>query len=88
MKAATWFIAITAIAFSAWQPANAGHYGRRYEIAPVSFSQERGSAGKILVLDQRTGALWTWSENEGTAYAGMLAVNQAGSFARIIEVSR
>jgi hypothetical protein len=88
MKAAICWIVCAGVVVAASQPALAGHDARRYQIVRTLSAPERGSAGTIVVLDRRTGDLWTWSENEGTAYAGMLATNQPGSFARIIAVDR
>jgi len=79
---------VTGAILAACQPAMAGSRHGRYQIIQTSFPQQAGDGGKIVILDRRTGNLWTWSEAEGTSYVGILATNQAGSFARIIQIAR
>jgi len=88
MRAAICSMAVTGLLVSAAQPAFAGEYGARYQIVQTSSDHDRSRTAKIVMLDRRTGDLWTWSERDGTAYAGILAVNRPGSFARIIVVDR
>lgn len=43
--------------------------------------------GKVLILDRKTGQIWTWSEQSMAVYSGQVFPLQSnGSFARIIHV--
>ena len=43
--------------------------------------------GKVLILDRKTGQIWTWSEKSMAVYSGQIfPITADGSFARIIHV--
>lgn len=45
--------------------------------------------GQVLILDRKTGQMWTWSEKSLAVYSGQIfpiVPNGDGSFARIIHV--
>jgi len=70
------------------QAATAGSDHGRYKIVPYPVSQN-GGPEKVVILDQRTGTLWSWSEAEGTSYLpGILQPGNPAAFARIIHVGR
>ena len=69
-------------------PAAAGPHDGRYKIVPFPVAQN-GGPQKVVILDQRTGTLWGWSEAEGTSYLSrVLDPGNPGAFARIIHVDR
>jgi hypothetical protein len=88
MKATILFaIAITAM-LSGSHAATADSAHRRYRIVPFPVAQN-GAAEKIVILDQSTGTLLTWSAAEGASYLpGFLKLGNPAGFARIIDVSR
>jgi len=88
MRSVLYFaIAMSAI-MGGSQAATAGSDHGRYKIVPYPVSQN-GSSEKVVILDQRTGTLWTWSEAEGTSYVpGILQPGNPAAFARIIHVGR
>lgn len=88
MKATILFaIAITAT-LSRSHAATADSAHQRYRIVPFPVGQN-GGAEKIVILDQRTGTLLTWSAAGGTSYLpGFLKLGNPPGFARIIDVYR
>lgn len=80
-------IVISALMSSSY-PAAAGSHDRRYKIVPFPVTQNDGS-GKVVILDQRTGTLWGWSDAEGVSYLSRIVDPvPPGAFARIIHVDR
>lgn len=66
--------------------ASAGSDHGRYKIVPFPVYQN-GGPGKVVILDQRTGTLWTWSEADGASFLpGNLQPGNPPGFARIIHV--
>jgi hypothetical protein len=66
--------------------ATAGDDHGRYKIVPFPILQNETSE-KVVILDQRTGTLWTWSEAAGTSYlTRILQPGNPNGFARIIHV--
>lgn len=46
-----------------------------------------GPDGKVLILDRKTGQIWTWSEKSAAVYSGQIfPITADGAFARIIKV--
>lgn len=46
-----------------------------------------GPDGKVLILDRKTGQMWTWSEKSAAVYSGQIfPITADGAFARIIHV--
>jgi len=61
------------------EPRHAG----RYDMVRLSGHSD----GKVLILDRKTGQMWTWSEKSLATYSGQIfPITADGSFARIIHV--
>lgn len=62
------------------EPRHAG----RYDMVRLSGHHP---GGKVLILDRKTGQMWTWSEKSLAVYSGQIfPITADGSFARIIHV--
>ncbi len=59
----------------------------RYEMVTIP-QYQNGFPDKVIILDKRSGALWSWSEPSATLmYLGQIfPIAGAGSLARIIQV--
>ena len=59
----------------------------RYEMVTIP-QHQNGLTDKVIILDKRSGALWSWSEPSATImYLGQIfPIAGAGSRARIIQV--
>jgi len=60
----------------------------RYEMVTIP-QHQNGLTDKVIILDKRSGALWSWSEPSATImYLGQIfPIAGAGSMARIIRVN-
>jgi len=86
MRTRLYLAILTGTILAGSHAATAGSDHGRYRIVPYPVSQD-GGPGKVVILDQRTGTLWTWSEADGTSYRpGILRPGNPGAFARIIHV--
>ncbi|WP_162827201.1 hypothetical protein [Pseudolabrys taiwanensis] len=63
------------------EPRHAGRYDM------VRLSGRHQPEGKVLILDRKTGQMWTWSEHSLATYSGQIfPITADGSFARILHV--
>jgi len=88
MRKSLYFAIVMGALMSSSYPAMAGSHAGRYRIVPFPVTQNGGSE-KVVILDQRTGTLWGWSDAEGVSYLSRI-IDPAppGAFARIIHVDR
>ena len=83
-----WF-AVVGIILTNCPPAGAESRYGSYQIVPYSNCRSCGKTEKIVILDGRTGMLWSWSEKEGTAFLARIGETVGSApFARIIHVGR
>jgi hypothetical protein len=88
MRTALYLVLVIGAIMAGSHAATAGSHGGRYKIVPYPVV-ENGGPGKVVILDQHTGTLWTWSEADGTSYVpGILQPGNPAAFARIIHVER
>ena len=89
MRRGSYFAIITAVMMMVSPyAAIAGSHHDRYSI--VSIRVHPGAESRnVLILDQRTGTLCSWSDATGpTLLPAMLQLGNTGSFARVIHIGR
>lgn len=90
MRRSLYFAVVAAVMMiiTGQNTAAAGSHHDRYSI--VSIPMDRGAESRnVLILDQRTGTLWSWSDATGPILLpAMLQLGNTGAFARVIHVGR
>ena len=90
MRRSLYFAVVTAVMMIivGQHAATAGSHHDRNGIVSIPVHQGAESRN-VLILDQRTGTLWSWSDATGpTLLPAMLQLGNTGSFARVIHIGR